>query len=151
MEEGNFGKVRFALSLLQSEKTNPGDVICVEKSKSFQKFRDLKVKALNTEMYGKKSKDKYEPSAREIKAIDCEILFTITESAIKYYFASDIADIIKSPSSLDLSIVLSEGIDICHQNAYLMMEVLPQNTGKVSFNAEYIKNGNPKSLFLLMC
>ena len=103
--KGSFGIVRFALSLLETE-AKPGDLICVKKSRSFA--------AINQE-----GGNTFKPSPIDI----------ITETTLEDYFTSSIAKVVYAPKIYDMAVVVNKNIDACHLKGYLMMEVLPRNTG----------------------
>ena len=103
--KGSFGIVRFALSLLETE-AKPGDLICVKKSKSYKAIRQ-------------EGANDFKPSAIDI----------ITDSTLEDYFTSSIAKVVYAPKIYDMALVVDKNIDDCHLKGYLMMEVVPQNTG----------------------
>ena len=103
--KGTFGIVRFALSLLETE-SKPGDLICVKKSRSFKVIR--------------------QGGANDFKVSPIDI---ITDSTLEDYFTSSIAKVVYAPKVYDMALVINKNIDTCHMKGYLMMEVLPQNTG----------------------
>ena len=104
--KGSFGIVRFALNLLE-DKASPGDIICVKKSRSYKVIRQ--------------KSDNFILSAIDI----------ITDSTIEDYFTSNIAKVVYAPKIYDMAIVINKNLidNSSHQKGYLMMEVLPQNTG----------------------
>lgn len=74
---GSFGTVKFALSLLESDKINFGEVICIKKTK-----------CLGNKIYN-----------------DDEIPVTIKDivkSTIGDYFIDDVGDIVYAPSVYDM-------------------------------------------------
>jgi serine/threonine protein kinase len=110
---GGFGKVRFALSLFTA-KASPADIICVKKTKNFLD--------LNANL--------------EVKPFDA-----VTDYTLSDYFVDEIANLIYAPEVLDMAIISNRDcVSPEHMKGYLMMDVLPQNTGtKIFADAKYQK------------
>jgi len=112
--KGGFGTVRFALSLLDNDKTKPAGIICVKKTKNFEKLKSGN------------------PNVNPLESI--------TNGTLGDYFTNDVAEMIQAPNVFDMSLVTDTTINSLHQKGYLMMEVLPQNTGTAVFKKpEYQK------------
>jgi len=106
--KGGFGTVRFGLSLFKAD-SNPGDIICVKKTKSFEGLA--------------KEADYFRP-----------IMNIVTENTMGDYFTNNIAKTIYAPKVLDMAMVTNKDIvDPDHQKGYLMMDLLPQNTATKIF------------------
>jgi hypothetical protein len=126
---GSFGKVRFALSLFAA-KASPADIICVKKTKNFAQ--------LNDELRGKQE---YKPTAFE----------QVTDVTISDYFVDEITSLIYAPEVLDIALVTDKNVitNPTHQKGYLMMEVLPQNTGTKIFADERYQKWEYQKPYLL--
>jgi hypothetical protein len=93
--KGGFGTVRFGLSIFDS-KSNPGDLICIKKTKNFDTLRD-------------EAKGDIKPTPLE----------QVIDGTIGDYFTSDISGLIHAPKVYDLSLVTSREAGDSHQKGYL--------------------------------
>ena len=70
-----------------------------------------------------------------------------TKSTIGDYFTNEIAKIIRAPEVFDLALITVAKVD--HQKGYLMMEVLPQNTGEKVFGESKFQKWEFQKPYLL--
>lgn len=103
--EGAFGKVRFALSLFNA-KSKPGRIVCIKKTKFV---------------------DEVDQKGNLVEGS------TIVCNTINNYFIGEAAKIIRAPVVLDNVIILSEQVKDIHRKGYVMLELLPKNSGEAIF------------------
>jgi serine/threonine protein kinase len=113
-EKGNVNKNKIVLGAggfgkvrfalsLFDTKANSCDVICIKKTKSYGQLDAL----------------------HKIQAI--------TDGTIDDYFTDTVAKVIYSPAILDMALISDFNLKANHQKGYIMMEVLPKNTGTKVF------------------
>jgi serine/threonine protein kinase len=112
--EGSFGKVRLALSIFGNLKVDIGQLVCVKKSFSIGEAKDFRKKT-NT-------------------------LGNITDSCFEDFFVKKLTEAVYAPKSLDMAILSNKYIKDSHRKAYLVMEIVPQDTADKAFaKPEYQK------------
>ena len=133
--QGGFGKVRFALNLFRGSKANPGDIICVKKTKDLTTL----AKRLCQDLLEKE----WSEADEEDKAFCLgNALGDATIPTLSDYFGGTVAEKVFAPHIFDMTIVsehpqkdttkLSDNSD--HRKAYIMMEMVPQNSATVIFS-----------------
>lgn len=108
--KGGFVKVRFALNLIQTETLAPNTVICVKKTSTLDVLEN------------------------EIGKLGIE---EITDNVLSDDFTRNISSFVYSPKVLDVAFL--PGAGFCtgeHLKGYIMMEIIPQNTGLSVFRKQ---------------
>ena len=137
--QGGFGKVRFALNLFRGSKASPGDIVCIKNKRSNDSNQIACQECLEMGII-KKEWDEADELDKEFcveRALKDAITPTLSD-----YFGSAVAEKIFAPHIFNMTIVsehpqkdttkLSDSAD--HRKAYIMMEMVPQNSATVIFS-----------------